>query len=113
MTTIAKEINNKLDAILNIRSEIKKMRAELSADSELVNPNTGDKLLRDDAIKIAEEVINKVQNDINQITNNGQNVRNIFNNQYYINDMLQDKQIANENSSNIKAFIQESEDKIK
>ena len=66
--TIAKEINNKLDTILNIRSEIKKMRAELSADSELVNPDTGDKLLRDEAIGIAEEVINKVQNDINQIT---------------------------------------------
>ena len=78
--TSANKINDKLDTILKLRADIKKMLNELDPSTELVNPDTGDKMLRDDAIKVAEDVINKVENDINEITNNGQNVKNIFNN---------------------------------
>ena len=100
--TSANKINDKLDTILKLRADIKKMLNELELSTELVNPDTGDKMLRDDAIKVAEDVINKVQNDINEITNNGQNVKNIFNNQFYVNDLMQDKQITKELDSNNK-----------
>ena len=36
---------------------------------------------------------------LNQITNNGQNVRNIFDNPYYINDPIQDKMLAEQNAN--------------
>lgn len=100
--TSANKINDKLDTILKLRADIEKMLNELEPSTELVNPDTGDKMLRDDAIKVAEDVINKVQNDINEITNNGQNVKNIFNNQFYVNDFMQDKQITKELDSNNK-----------
>ena len=100
--TSANKINDKLDTILKLRADIKKMLNELDPSTELVNPDTGDKMLRDDAIKVAEDVINKVENDINEITNNGQNVKNIFNNQVYVNDLMQDKQITKELDSNNK-----------
>ena len=98
--TSANKINDKLDTILKLRADIKKMLNELDSSTELVNPDTGDKMLRDDAIKVAEDVINKVQNDINEITNNGKNIKNIFNNQFYVNDLMQDKQITKELDSN-------------
>ena len=93
--TSANKINDKLDTILKLRADIKKMLNELDPSTELVNPDT-------DAIKVAEDVINKVENDINEITNNGQNVKNIFNNQFYVNDLMQDKQITKELDSNNK-----------
>ena len=43
-----------------------------------------------------QEDIDQIKADLNKITNNGKNVRNIFDNPYYINDAMQDKLIAQE-----------------
>lgn len=93
--SLAREINKKLDEILSIKDEINKLRDEVSPDASLTNAETGDTMSRDDAIKVAEGVIERITDDLNKLTNQGQNVRNIFNNPFYINDLLQDKERPN------------------
>lgn len=90
--SLAREINKKLDEILSIKDEINKLREEVSPDASLTNAETGDTMSRDDAIKVAEGVIERISDDLNKLTNQGQNVRNIFDNPFYINDLLQDKE---------------------
>ena len=92
--SIAKDINDKLDDILSIRAEIKKMKKEVSDDAVLTNMQTGEKANKDDAIRVAESVIDHIKFDSNQITNNGLNVNEIFTNKFYVNDMMQDREIA-------------------
>lgn len=92
--SIAKDINDKLDDILSIRAEIKKMKKEVSDDAVLTNMQTGEKANKDDAIRVAESVIDHIKFDLNQITNNGLNVNEIFTNKFYVNDMMQDREIA-------------------
>ncbi len=96
--SLAKEINEKLDEIILLKAGMEEMKRDLSADSRLENLETGDEMSRDDALKCAEGVIDRVSEDLNKITNNGQNVRNIFDNPYYINDTIQDKMIAEQNA---------------
>jgi hypothetical protein len=98
--TLAKEINKKLDQILEIKKELALMEEEVPADAVLTNKDTGDEMSLDDAVSIAYGVLRKVKDDLNEITNNGQNVKNIFDNQFYINDMIQDKVIAEKMGSN-------------
>lgn len=90
--SLAREINKKLDEILSIKDEINKLREEVSPDASLTNAETGDTMSRDDAIKVAEGVIERISDDLNKLTNQGKNVRNIFDNPFYINDLLQDKE---------------------
>ena len=47
----AKQINEKLDAILAIRSEIKRMNTELSGDEPLKNIQTGESVNKEEALK--------------------------------------------------------------
>tara|TARA_A100001035_G_C27784326_1_gene503502 strand:+ start:1081 stop:1419 length:339 start_codon:yes stop_codon:yes gene_type:complete len=89
--SLAKEINEKLDAILFIRNEAKRMDHDLDDDQVLNNIQTGEKTNKAQALEIVEDMINNVKNELNQITNNGLNVKNIFNNKFYINDFTQDK----------------------
>jgi len=98
--TLAKEINTKLDQILEIKKELALMEEEVPADAVLTNKDTGDEMSLDDAVSIAYGVLRKVKDDLNEITNNGQNVKNIFDNQFYINDMIQDKVIAEKMGAN-------------
>lgn len=94
--SLAKQINKKLDEILSLKSELSAMQKDVPKDSVLSNLETGDDMTLDDAVDIAEGVIMKVKDDLNKITNNGQNVRNLFDNPYYVNDMIQDKQLRAE-----------------
>lgn len=88
---ITAEINDRLDIILNVRSEINRMRAELKSDSVLYNKNTGEEISRDDIINGAENNLNKIKQELNEITNDGKNIKEIFTNKFYINDLSQDK----------------------
>ena len=100
---IAKEINNRLDHILEIKSEINRMRADLankSLDVELINNETGEKVSADKIEQLANAEIIEIKNELNKITNNGKRITGIFNNKYYINDMLQDKLIVQNNKLN-------------
>ena len=92
--SLAREVNEKLDEILALREEIKHLDEHEAADAILVNPETGDKLTKEEALKCAEGVVDKLKDSLNTLTNKGQNIRDIFTNQFYINDMTQDKIIS-------------------
>ena len=94
--SLAKEINLKLDESIALREELVAMEQEVPQDSILLNKETGDEMTLDDAIGIAEGVIDKVKEDLSAITNEGQNVKDVFTNMYYINDMMEDKRVAEE-----------------
>jgi len=90
----AKRINTLLDDMLTIRAEIKRMRANLDANFSLVNKKTGKKIEKISPKKVEElannEII-RIQKELNKITNNGKSITGMFNNEYYVNDMMQDR----------------------
>jgi len=92
--SLAKEINEKLDRISFLKAGMEEMREEISADSVLTNIETGDDMTLDKALACAQLAIDEVSTQLNEITNNGQNARNIFDNPYYVNDTIQDKVIV-------------------
>lgn len=98
--SLARDINKKLDEILELRAEMKNLKDNESDDVSLVNPDTGDEFSKEDALVIAEGAVDKVKESLMKLTNSGQNIRNIFDNQFYINDMMQDKIIANQIKQN-------------
>lgn len=65
----AKQINNKLDEIIKLKRQIKitKNKESLLAELEMV------------------------KGEINKITNEGRQIKGIFDNPYYINDLMEDK----------------------
>jgi hypothetical protein len=91
---IAKQINNRLDDILAIRAEIRKMDAEITEEEILTNKSTGEKMNKKEVVGFIEKTIDDIKKDLNKITNNGSNVNGIFTNKFYVNDLLQDKEIA-------------------
>ena len=91
---IAKQINERLDEILSLRAEIKKMDAEITDDQVLNNLTTGEKTDKGGALRVVEAMIDQIKSDLNTITNNGLNVKEIFTNQFYVNDLLQDRECA-------------------
>jgi len=98
--SLAKQINENLDKIIYMRREAERMDNDLDDDQILNNINTGEKQSKLDALNIVEGLIIDVKNELNQITNNGRNVRDIFTNKYYVNDILQDKECLEEELSN-------------
>lgn len=92
--TLAKDINNRLDEMLNLRAEINKVKDEVPDDAVLNNHKTGKKTSKEGAIRVAEAMITQIKSDLNEITNNGLNVNEIFTNKFYVNDMMQDREIA-------------------
>tara|TARA_B100001094_G_scaffold313967_1_gene352330 strand:+ start:1056 stop:1433 length:378 start_codon:yes stop_codon:yes gene_type:complete len=92
--TIAKDINDKLDEMLKLRAEIRVMDSELDDDQVLNNVQTGEQTNKAGAIEVAEDMIDQIKIDLNKITNNGLNVNEIFTNNYYVNDFMQDREIA-------------------
>lgn len=98
--SITKDINKKLDEILAIRAEINRMKKDLNNDEGLINKLTGEKCTKQDALDVVENVIDDIKKDLNKITNNGQNVKDIFTNNYYLNDPMEDKRIAQNNNNN-------------
>ena len=89
--SIAKDINQLLDQILTIRGEIARMRADLDANATLVNNQTGEKISANKIEELANNEITAIKNELSKITHEGKRATGVFNNQYYINDMLQDK----------------------
>ena len=62
--------------------------------TSLKNIQTGKQINKKQALRAVEEMVDRVKFDLNKLTNNGQNVKGIFTNDYYVNDLMQDKQIA-------------------
>ena len=99
--SIAKDINKLLDEMLVIRSEISRMRADLKSNETLVNNQTGEKINANKIEELANNEINEIKKELNKVTNNGKRAGNIFNNEYYINDMLQDKLLVDAESNSV------------
>ena len=97
--SLANNINDKLDEILKLRAEINRMKKDLNKNDTLINAETGEKATQEDALDLVEDIIDGIKNDINELTNNGQNVRDIFTNQFYINDNMEDKRIVRNNNN--------------
>ena len=93
--SIAKDVNEKLDEILMIRREIKRMDHDLDDDVQLKNMETGGTTNKEEALRVVEAMIDQIKAELSQITNNGQNVKDVFTNNYYVNDLMQDKEITN------------------
>ncbi len=94
--TLAKEINEKLDAMLSAMNDLHELELEIDDDLEFENKDTGQIVTKEIVLNKGQEDIDQIKEELNEITNNGQNVKNIFDNQFYINDMIQDKVIADE-----------------
>ena len=98
---LARQINEKLDEIILHNKEVEMVNEDYNdPDFELKDANTGEIVTREMVLNKAQDKYNKILNDLNNLTNSGQNCRNIFTNPYYINDFAQDKVIAQEISDN-------------
>lgn len=98
---IAKQINEKLDEIIKFRSEMKKMDEEISDDQVIKNIETGKNTDKQGAFRVVEGMIDQIKQEINDLSNNGKNVKDIFTNKYYINDTMQDRECAEEEMNSV------------
>ena len=94
--SLANNINDKLDEILNLRAEINRMKKDLNKNEPLVNIKTGKKATKKEALVLVEEVINQIKDDINKLTDHGRNIRDIFTNDYYVNDLMEEPVLIEE-----------------
>jgi len=97
----AKEINNKLDEMLLHQETLIELEKDYNdPDFGLEEEGTGEKVTKEIVLNKAQKIKDQIIKDLNKLTNNGKNCRDMFTNQYYINDMLQDKEIAEQNRAN-------------
>ena len=95
--SLAKEINSKLDEMLALKAESDRLMTEVDGRKKLVNSQTGEKVTKKKVLELAEAEINAIKNELNKITNNGKRAKGLFDNIYYINDVIQDKLLAQNN----------------
>lgn len=84
--------------MLALQAEAKRLQKEVDGRKKLVNQETGEKITKKQILELAEVEIIQIKNELNKLTNNGKNVKGLFNNEYYINDMIQDKLLVQNNS---------------
>ena len=92
--SLAKEINIKLDEILSIKSEMNRMLENINADSQITNIKTGQKVDVEEANKVVDDMLGRIFTELNKITNNGKRAKGLFDNIYYVNDVIQDQLIV-------------------
>lgn len=92
--SLAKEINQILDDMLAIQAESNKVLKEVDGRKPLYNQETGEKVTKRQILELAQNQINELKIDLNKKTNNGKTIKGLFNNIYYINDVIQDKLIV-------------------
>lgn len=84
--------------MLALQAEAQRLHKEVDGRKKLVNQETGEKITKKQVLELAQVEINQIKNELNKLTNNGQNIKGLFDNEYYINDMMQDKLLAQNNS---------------
>lgn len=99
--SITKDINKLLDQMLTIKGEIARMRADLKPNQTLVNNQTGEKVSANKIEELANNEINEIKKELNKVTNNGKRATGLFNNVYYINDIIQDKLLVQGESDDV------------
>ena len=98
---LAREINNKLDEMLLHNETVADLNKEYEdPDFKLIDEKTGEKVTKEIVLNKAEKIKLQIIEDLNKLTNNGNNIIDIFTNEYYVNDMTQDKEIAEKNKVN-------------
>lgn len=93
----AKQINKCLDDMLALQAEAKRLQKEVDGRKNLVNQETGEKITKKKVLELAELEIIQIKNELNKLTNNGKSIKGLFNNEYYINDIIQDKLLVQNN----------------
>lgn len=83
--------------MLVLQAEAKRLQKEVDGRKKLVNKETGEKITKKQVLELAEVEITQIKNELNKLTNNGKSIKGLFNNQYYINDMIQDKLLVQNN----------------
>ena len=94
--TLAKEVNKKLDELLFVQSQIDEVENDLIDNTQLNNIETGEIITKENLLNKGREQLDQIRTELDEITNQGKNCRDIFTNIYYINDLSQDKLIAEE-----------------
>ena len=78
---LAREINNKLDEILLHQETLRELEEDYKdPDFDLVDEKTGEKVTKEIVLNKAEKIRLQIIEDLNKITNNGNNVRDLFTN---------------------------------
>ena len=97
----AKEINNKLDEMLLHRETLIELRKDFdNPEFGLEDAETGEKVTKEIVLNKAQTIKDKIIEDLNKLTRNGQNCRDMFTNDYYVNDVMQDREIAEQERAN-------------
>ena len=91
---LAKQINQKLDEMLEIRDQLSDLRAKCEQGLVVKNSQTGKQASTQEVLSHVDSIKKQIEKELNQITNNGLNVKEIFTNKYYINDVMQDKELV-------------------
>ena len=95
--SLAREINKKLDEIIEHNKQLIAVNKDYNdPDFSMNNANTGDLVTKEMVLNKAKEIKDQIICDLNKLTNDGKNCRNIFDNPYYVNDMGEDRRIAEE-----------------
>lgn len=98
---LAKQINNKLDEILLHNETLIELEEDFKdPDFDLVEEKTGEKVTKEIVLNKAQKIKDQIIDDLNKLTRNGKNCRDMFTNEYYVNDVMQDKEIAEQNRAN-------------
>jgi hypothetical protein len=109
----AKDINKLLDEYSKCRKDFNEIKEkyESNPDFTLHDKDTGETVAKDFVLNKASGIMEGIGEEIKSLTNGGKNCRDLFTNQYYINDMSQDKQIAEEIRANkLKEEIEKQQD---
>ncbi len=93
--SLAREINEKLDAIIEHNKQVDAVNKDYDdPDFEMNDVNTGEKVTKEMVLNKATQIKDQIIADLNKLTNDGKNCRNIFDNPYYVNDIGEDKRIV-------------------
>lgn len=94
---LASEINQLLDKLSDVQTDLETTENQYNTNPEftLKNSKTGEPVTKEFVLSTVSGMIQEIKDDLNKTTDNGRRVRNIFTNDYYVNDMSQDKVIAN------------------
>lgn len=94
---LASEINQKLDEILRHQKDLEQVNKDYKDPNfNLEDAKTGEQVTKEMVLNKADEIYTQIIKDLNKLTNNGKNCRDLFTNQYYVNNIMEDKIIAEE-----------------
>jgi len=95
--SLAREINEKLDEIIEYKKQLDAVNNDFKKpDFKINDVNSGGEVTKEMVLNRATEIYDQIISDLNKLTNDGKNCRNIFDNPYYVNDMGEDRRIAEE-----------------